>query len=241
MLTKKQRDILMLIINHVEDTGIAPSFEELCHAAGLKSKSGIHRVMSALEERGYIARLHNRARAVDILRHPDGAPYTPLNLTDDVSNLPDIADISPTPKPSSQHPSLQQIETDHSVIDIPLLGKIAAGTPIAAISDASNTRPVPEHMLGKGEYFALTIEGDSMIEAGIMDGDTVLIEKGDTAQNGDIVVAFLDEDDEATLKRLRRKSHSIALEPANSKYETRIFGPDQVKIQGTLKALIRQY
>lgn len=236
MLTKKQRDILMLIINHVEDTGIAPSFEELCHAAGLKSKSGIHRVMSALEERGYIARLHNRARAVDILRHPDGAPYTPLNLTDDVSNLPDIADISPTPKPSSQ-----QIETDHSVIDIPLLGKIAAGTPIAAISDASNTIPVPEHMLGKGEYFALTIEGDSMIEAGIMDGDTVLIEKGDTAQNGDIVVAFLDEDDEATLKRLRRKSHSIALEPANSKYETRIFGPDQVKIQGTLKALIRQY
>lgn len=236
MLTKKQRDILMLIIHHVENTGIAPSFEELCHAAGLKSKSGIHRVMSALEERGYIARLHNRARAVDILRHPDGAAYTRLNLTDNISNLPDVADTSSTP-----NTQLQRMETEYPVVDIPLLGKIAAGTPIAAISDASHSIQVPEHMLGRGEYFALTIEGDSMIEAGIMDGDTVLIEKGDTAQNGDIVVAFLDEDDEATLKRLRRKSHSIALEPANSRYETRIFGPDQVKIQGTLKALIRQY
>jgi repressor LexA len=225
MLTKKQRDMLTLIIHHVEEYGIAPSFEELCAAAGLKSKSGIHRIMSALEERGYIARLHNRARAVDILRHPDGSAYVQSAA---MASIPD-ASLAPAP------------DNTTTVIDIPLLGKIAAGTPIAAISDQSNTMPIPEHMLGRGEYFALIIEGDSMIDAGIMDGDTVIIEKGDTAQNGDIVVALLEEDDEATLKRLRRKSYSIALEPANSKYETRIFGPDQVKIQGTLKGLIRQY
>lgn len=229
MLTKKQRDMLTLIIHHVEEYGIAPSFEELCEAAGLKSKSGIHRLMSALEERGYIARLHNRARAVDILRHPDGSPYT---------HQPSLSVTEQSPH---DQVSATVMEPVSPVVDIPLLGKIAAGTPIAAISDASNTMPVPEYMLGRGEYFALTIEGDSMIDAGIMDGDTVLIEKGDTAQNGDIVVALLEEEDEATLKRLRRKSYSIALEPANSKYETRIFGPDQVKIQGTLKALIRQY
>lgn len=231
MLTKRQHDMLSLIIHHVETFGIAPSFEELCQAAGLKSKSGIHRLMSALEERGYITRLHNRARAVDILRYPDGSPYSQHGETHHLS-LPNV---------SSDTSSPQTAETYSPFADIPLLGKIAAGTPIAAISDYSNTIPIPEHMLGRGEYFALMIEGDSMIDAGIMDGDTVLIEKGETAQNGDIVVALLEDDDEATLKRLRRKSHSIALEPANSRYETRIFGPDQVKIQGTLKALIRKY
>ncbi len=222
MLTRKQRDILTLLIKHMEQHGVAPSFDELCDAAGLKSKSGIHRLMSGLEERGYIARLHNRARAVSILRHADGSPYTG------------------NPQPSASATSITHPATHDDVVEVPLLGKIAAGSPITALSDHSNLMPVPQHMIGKGEYFALTIEGDSMIDAGILDGDTVLIERSDTAQTGDIVVALIDHE-EATLKRLRRKTHSIALEPANARYETRIFGPDQVKIQGKLKGLIRQY
>ena len=231
MLTRKQRDILTLLIKHMEEHGVAPSFDELCDAAGLKSKSGIHRLMSGLEERGYIARLHNRARAVSVLRHVDGSDYSENRAHANTASAPD----APT-TPSSTPPST----THNDVVEIPLLGKIAAGSPIAALSDHSNLMPVPQHMIGRGEYFALTIEGDSMIDAGILDGDTVLIERSDTAQTGDIVVALIDHE-EATLKRLRRKTHSIALEPANARYETRIFGPDQVKIQGKLKGLIRQY
>ncbi len=223
MLTRKQRDILTLLIKHIEQHGVAPSFDELCEAAGLKSKSGIHRLMSGLEERGYIARLHNRARAVSILRYADGSSYS------------DNRDARTAM--SSDHSS--PATYDH-VVEIPLLGKIAAGSPIAALEDHSNLMPVPQHMIGRGEYFALTIEGDSMIDAGILDGDTVLIERSDTAQTGDIVVALIDHE-EATLKRLRRRAQSIALEPANARYETRIFGPDQVKIQGKLKGLIREY
>jgi len=223
MLTRKQRDILTLLIRHVEQHGVAPSFDELCDAAGLKSKSGIHRLMSGLEERGYIARLHNRARAVSILRHIDGSDYT---------------ENRPNPNTATTQDSAKAIYED--VVEIPLLGKIAAGSPITALSDHSNLMKVPQYMIGRGEYFALTIEGDSMIDAGILDGDTVLIERSDTAQTGEIVVALIDHE-EATLKRLRRKAHSIALEPANSRYKTRIFGPDQVKIQGKLKGLIRQY
>ena len=223
MLTRKQHDLLTHLIQYVETHNIAPSFEELCRATGLKSKSGIHRLMLALEERGYIARLHHRARAVAILRYADGTPYQ--------DEQADKTPPSPPPAPDTQ---------DSALVEIPLLGKIAAGTPIAALEDHANTLPIPQAMLGRGEYFALTIEGDSMIEAGILDGDVALIERTDTAQNGEIVVALIDQE-EATLKRLRRKAQSIALEPANPAYKTRIFGFDQIKIQGRLKGLIRQY
>ena len=218
MLTRKQHDLLTHLIQYVETHDIAPSFEELCRATGLKSKSGIHRLMLALEERGYIARLHHRARAIAILRYADGTPYQDQQ-----------ADKTPP-----------DTSPDSALVDIPLLGKIAAGTPIAALEDHSDTLPIPQTMLGRGEYFALTIEGDSMIEAGILDGDVAVIERTDTAQNGEIVVALIDQE-EATLKRLRRKAQSIALEPANPAYKTRIFGFDQIKIQGRLKGLIRQY
>ena len=222
MLTRKQHDLLTHLIQYVETHDIAPSFEELCRATGLKSKSGIHRLMLALEERGYIARLHHRARAVAILRYADGTPYQ----DEQADKTP------PAPPPADTQ--------DSALVEIPLLGKIAAGSPIAALEDHSNTLPIPQAMLGRGEYFALTIEGDSMIEAGILDGDVALIERTDTAQSGEIVVALIDQE-EATLKRLRRKAQSIALEPANPAYKTRIFGFDQIKIQGRLKGLIRQY
>ena len=182
--------------------------------------------MLALEERGYIARLHHRARAVAILRYADGTPYQD-----------EQADKTPPSPPAPDTPADTQ---DSALVEIPLLGKIAAGSPIAALEDHSNTLPIPQAMLGRGEYFALTIEGDSMIEAGILDGDVALIERTDTAQSGEIVVALIDQE-EATLKRLRRKAQSIALEPANPAYKTRIFGFDQIKIQGRLKGLIRQY
>ena len=224
MLTRKQHDLLTHLIQYVETHDIAPSFEELCRATGLKSKSGIHRLMLALEERGYIARLHHRARAVAILRYADGTPYQD-----------EQADKTP-PSP----PNAPDASADSALVEIPLLGKIAAGSPIAALEDHSNTLPIPQMMLGRGEYFALTIEGDSMIEAGILDGDVALIERTDTAQSGEIVVALINQE-EATLKRLRRKAQSIALEPANPAYKTRIFGFDQIKIQGRLKGLIRQY
>ena len=220
MLTRKQHDFLTHLIQYLETHDIAPSFDELCRATGLKSKSGIHRLMLALEERGYIARLRHRARAVAILRYADGTLYQDKQT-----------DKTP---PDALH------NKDGALVEIPLLGKIAAGTPIAALEDHSNTLPIPQTMLGRGEYFALTIEGDSMIEAGILDGDVALIERTDTAQSGEIVVALIAQE-EATLKRLRRKAQSIALEPANPAYKTRIFGFDQIKIQGRLKGLIRQY
>ncbi len=227
MLTRKQHDLLTHLIQYVETHDIAPSFEELCRATGLKSKSGIHRLMLALEERGYIARLHHRARAVAILRYADGTPYQD-----------EQADKTPPSPPNA--PDTPDTSPDSALVEIPLLGKIAAGTPIAALEDHANTLPIPQAMLGRGEYFALTIEGDSMIEAGILDGDVALIERTDTAQSGEIVVALINQE-EATLKRLRRKAQSIALEPANPAYKTRIFGFDQIKIQGRLKGLIRQY
>ena len=217
MLTAKQKSMLNVLIEHLEKHDVPPSFEELCAQLDLKSKSGIHRLLTGLEERGYIRRLHNRARAIEILKFADGSLY-------------------------QQHhqPVAEQQGYDNAMASVPLLGRIAAGTPIAAISDPTNELTVPASMMGAGEYFALEIEGDSMIEAGILDGDTVLIERRDTAQTGDIVVALIDSE-EATLKRLRRKGDSIALEAANPLYETRIFGPDRVQIQGRLAGLIRSY
>lgn len=218
MLTTKQRETLLCLIEHQDRNGIPPSFDELCLAIGLKSKSGVHRLLSGLEERGYIRRLHNRARAIDILKYPDGSPFAPINTAG----------------------TANAAETTPAETSIPLLGKIAAGTPIAAIAHPSTYISPPTELIGRGEYFALEIEGDSMIEAGILDGDTVLIERREQANNGEIVVALIDEE-EATLKRLRRRGESIALEPANTAYETRIFGPDRVRIQGRLAGLIRRY
>ena len=229
MLTKKQYQLLTHIDKRLNETGISPSYDEMKDALGLKSKSGIHRLITALEERGFIRRLPHKARALEVLKLPEnhtagGAHEVPLTVVPANFALPAAS---------------QQVSANDPV-ELPLLGRIAAGTPIEALRDAGNKIEVPPSMLGKGEHYALEIEGDSMIEAGINDGDTVLIERCDTAENGSIVVALVD-DNEVTLKRLRRKGDSIALEPANKDYETRIFGPDRVNVQGRLGGLMRKY
>jgi repressor LexA len=228
VLTKKQHQLLMFIHQRMQLDGVAPSFDEMKEALDLKSKSGIHRLITALEERGFLRRLPHRARALEIMKLPDNAE--PVESSS-VSNVVSGAFKSPNPAPAN--------DTDDNV-DIPLYGKIAAGMPIEALANPSEHIGVPPSLLGRGDHFALTIEGDSMIDAGILDGDTVIIQRGDTAENGTIVVALVD-DEEATLKRLRRKGESIALEPANPSYETRIFGPDRVQVQGKLVGLLRRY
>ncbi len=230
MLTRKQHELLSFIHERLEDTGISPSFEEMKEALNLKSKSGIHRLITALEERGFIRRLPHRARALEVLKLPDASGQPP---SDPASNVvaPDFA--------KSRRESLRSAVTD-GVVDVPLYGAIAAGTPIEALQNNDRSVGYPAGMLSSREHYALEVSGDSMIDAGIHDGDTVIIERCDTADNGSIVVALVD-DQEATLKKLRRKGHSIALEAANPAYETRIFGPDQVKIQGRLVGLMRQY
>lgn len=226
MLTKKQHALLVFINQRLTDTGVSPSFDEMKDALGLASKSGIHRLITALEERGFIRRLAHRARALEVVKLPEASiPVQPLgNFTPNlVANNP----VTELPEPANS-------------LDIPVLGRIAAGTPIEAIQHETSRFSVPADMLGRGEHFALTISGDSMIDIGINDGDTVIIRKGQTAQTGDIVVALID-DEEATLKRFRKKGQSIALEAANPAYETRIFGPNRVKVQGTLIGLMRTY
>lgn len=236
MLTRKQFELLMFINERLEATGISPSFEEMKTALDLRSKSGIHRLIVSLEERGFIRRLPHRARALEVLKLPQDAVGA--------------AQIEP-PAKGTFSPNVVQgrfdaplpgrtVESDTETIALPLYGRIAAGTPIEALRDPERAVEVPGSMLGKGEHYALEISGDSMVEAGILDGDTAVIERCDTAENGEIVVALLD-DAEATLKRLRRKGASIALEPANRAYETRIFGPDRVKVQGRLVGLMRHY
>jgi len=232
MLTSKQHDLLMFIHERLKEAGVPPSFEEMKEALGLKSKSGIHRLITALEERGFLRRLPHRARALEVIRLPDD---TPASATTARSMF----------KPSVIEGSLGNPQPAGTVSQesgtlVPMMGRIAAGVPIEAIQDHSNDIAVPPDMLGKGEHFALEITGDSMINAGILDGDTVLIKKVDTARNGEIVVALVD-DEEATLKRLRKKGGSIALEAANPAYETRIFGPDRVRVQGVLAGLLRRY
>ncbi|WP_374387680.1 transcriptional repressor LexA [Brevundimonas sp.] len=230
MLTRKQHELLMFIHERIQETGVSPSFDEMKEALDLASKSGIHRLITALEERGFIRRLAHRARALEVMKLPEqataGAPRGRAGFKPDV--IEGGARTAPVAEPAND------------VRELPLLGKIAAGTPIAAIQHERERLPVPESMLGKGDHYVLEIEGDSMIEAGILNGDLVVIRKGDTANNGEIVVALV-EGEEATLKRLRRKGGSIALEPANRNYETRIFGPDQVEVQGKLVGLIRRY
>ncbi|MCB1509129.1 MAG: transcriptional repressor LexA [Hyphomicrobiaceae bacterium] len=233
MLTRKQHELLIFIHERLRETGVPPSFDEMKDALDLKSKSGIHRLITALEERGFIRRLPNRARALEIIRLPDAMSpvgrrrFEPNVIEGSLGKRPASADAEPAADSGTS-------------VAVPMMGRIAAGTPISAIQHHSHTVPVPVDLLTKGEHYALEVKGDSMIEAGILDGDTVVIRRTDSADNGDIVVALVD-DEEATLKRLRRKGGSVALEAANPAYETRIFGPDRVKVQGRLVALLRRY
>lgn len=233
MLTKKQHELLMFIHERIRETGVSPSFDEMKEALDLASKSGIHRLITALEERGFIRRLAHRARALEVVKLPEQAT-TAAPAKGRAPFKPDVI------QGGGLNPGAAAPEAANDVRDLPLLGKIAAGTPIAAIQHERERLPVPEAMLGAGEHYLLEIEGDSMIEAGILDGDTVIIKRVENASSGEIVVALV-EGEEATLKRLRKKGQSIALEPANSAYETRIFGPDQVEVQGKLVGLLRRY
>ena len=236
MLTRKQHQLLTYIDNHLKTEGVPPSYDEMKDALGLKSKSGIHRLITGLEERGFIRRLPHKARALEVLKKPQ-------NMIDDP---PVKGGFEPRVVGGSfgidtqDAASVPAAAAAEQMVGLPFYGKIAAGTPIEALRDSSRTFEVPPGMLGRGDHYALEIEGDSMIDAGILDGDTVLIQRTDTADNGEIVVALV-EGHEATLKRLRRKGASIALEPANAAHETRIFGPDQVRVQGRLVGLVRQY
>ena len=229
MLTRKQHELLMFIHERIKETGVSPSFDEMKEALDLASKSGIHRLITALEERGFIRRLAHRARALEVMKLPEqataGAPRGRAGFT------PAVIEGGGRSQP---------VDAANDTRELVLVGKIAAGAPIAALQGDNGRYSVPEAMLGAGEHYMLEIEGDSMIEAGILDGDLVVIRKSDTASSGEIVVALV-EGEEATLKRLRKKGGSIALEPANRNYETRIFGPDQVEVQGKLVGLIRRY
>ncbi|MFA7428621.1 MAG: transcriptional repressor LexA [Rhodospirillaceae bacterium] len=238
MLTKKQHQLLIFIDQRLKESGVSPSFDEMKEALDLKSKSGIHRLITGLEERGFIRRLPHRARALEVLRLPD-------NMGGLVAD--DDAAVASSGGPSNViHGKFSgalpgaTLAGDSESVTLPLYGKIAAGTPIEALRDHSETVDVPAALCGSGEHYALSVEGDSMIEAGILDGDTVIIRRCEQAENGVIVVALVDGA-EATLKRLRRHRDSVALEPANAKYETRIFGPDRVTIQGRLVGLLRSY
>ncbi len=226
MLTRKQHELLMFIHERIKETGVSPSFDEMKDALDLASKSGIHRLITALEERGFLRRLAHRARALEVVKLPEQASVTgPRGRT------------APRPPPAAV-PEEAMYANDSRAL--PVLGRIAAGTPIEAIQQERDRIAVPEALLGSGEHFVLEVQGDSMIEAGILDGDYVVIRKGDTAQTGEIVVALV-MGEEATLKRLRRRGGAIALEAANPKYQTRVFGPDQVQVQGRLVGLIRRY
>jgi repressor LexA len=241
MLTRKQHELLMFIHERVKEAGISPSFDEMKDALDLKSKSGIHRLITALEERGFIRRLANRARALEVIKLPDGIGTSAARDSKGAKGFsPSVIEGSLGKKTTPPPASPPVADNDSNGVEIPVMGKIAAGTPISAIEHASNSIMISPDMLRGGEHYALEVEGDSMIEAGILDGDTVIIKKSNTATPGDIVVALVD-DEEATLKRFRRKGESIALEPANSAYETRIFGPDRINVQGKLVGLIRLY
>jgi len=238
MLTRKQHELLLFIHERLKETGIPPSFDEMKEALDLASKSGIHRLITALEERGFIRRLPNRARALEVLRLPDSiAPG--LNAARKFSPSVIQGSLGRAPEPAARLQAAGNDDAGASVA-IPVMGRIAAGVPIEAIQHKTHSISVPPEMLSGGVHYALAVMGDSMIEAGIFDGDTVIIRNGQTANPGDIVVALVD-DEEATLKRFRRKGASIALEAANPAYETRIFGPDRVKVQGRLVGLIRRY
>ena len=237
MLTRKQQELLIFIQKRLSQDGVSPSFDEMKDALGLKSKSGIHRLITGLEERGFLRRLPHRARALEVMRLPD-----------------QVAAKAPEPAPDARRgfqPNVirggfqgaiagREVRDDVDAVRIPLYGRIAAGLPIEALRDTSTSIDLPASMLRSGEHYALQVAGDSMIDAGILDGDLVVIQRCDSAENGTIVVALVDEL-EVTLKRLRRKGNSIALEPANPSYETRVFGADRVRVQGKLVGLFRRY
>jgi repressor LexA len=238
MLTKKQFELLIFVNRRLKESGVSPSFEEMKDALGLKSKSGIHRLISGLEERGFIRRLAHRARALEVVRLPEDTAV-PMRVRAPAM-ASDRSRFSPTVIQGDFKTALPGAPVGTAeTVQLPLYGRIAAGTPIEALRD-DNKIDIPAGMLGHGEHYALEVAGDSMVDAGIFDGDTVLIQKCDTAETGSIVVALVDNN-EATLKRLRKRGDSIALEPANKTYETRIFGPDRVKVQGRLVALLRRY
>jgi repressor LexA len=225
MLTRKQHELLRFIQTRLEESGISPSFEEMKEALDLKSKSGVHRLISALEERGFIRRLPNRARALEVLREPEDATAKPATRRAAAnSNAP--API-PTPQPAND------------VIEIPLHGRIAAGVPIEAL-EGQSTLPVPAALLGSGEHYALEVSGDSMVEAGILDGDFALVKRTNVARDGEIVVALV-RGEEATLKYLRRENGMVRLDPANAAYEPQIYAPGEVEVQGKLAGLLRKY
>jgi len=236
MLTSKQYQLLSYIREQLDHTGVSPSFEEMKDALNLKSKSGIHRLITALEERGFIRRLPHRARALELLKYPSPDTYR------ESSNQAASSKFLPSVVEGSFPKHLNGVGKAHDAeaVILPLYGQIAAGTPIEALSDPSSTIDVPASMLGRGDHYALVVKGDSMSEAGIFDGDTAIIENIETPVNGAIVVALVDSQ-EVTLKRFRQKGNSVALEPANSLYETRIFGPERIQIQGRLVGLIRHY
>lgn len=248
MLTRKQQELLLLIHERLQAEGIPPSFDEMKDALNLKSKSGIHRLITALEERGFIRRLPNRARALEVIKLPDafsaeptapkprGSGFNPAIIEGDLLRMPNRQQRGQ----SRQLAATAANDLGSEAISVPVMGRIAAGVPISAIQDHTHNIAIPPDMIGTGSHYALKISGDSMIDAGIHDGDTVVIRETTSADAGDIVVALVD-DEEATLKRLRRKGNSIALEAANPAYETRIFSQDRVKVQGRLVGLLRRY
>ncbi|MGV6873725.1 transcriptional repressor LexA [Pseudochelatococcus sp. B33] len=241
MLTRKQHDLLRFIHERMRESGVPPSFDEMKDALNLRSKSGIHRLIIALEERGFIRRLPNRARAIEVIRLPE-VPTAPVPRG---RFSPSIVEgglgRAPAGGRANVDRPVQEIDPVSSGgLTIPVMGRIAAGTPITAIQNSSHSLTLPPELLSPGEHFALEVRGDSMIEAGILDGDTVILRRQDNADTGDIVVALID-DEEATLKRLRKRGSSIALEAANPAYETRVLGPDRVRIQGKLISLVRRY
>ncbi len=228
MLTRKQYELLTFIHERIREAGVPPSFDEMKEALDLRSKSGIHRLITALEERGFIRRLQHRARALEVVKLPENNAMA--------HRYPGRTSAPPSPPPAAMPAPAAMA----AALSIPMVGQIAAGTPIEALAQDGPEIGVPRDMLSSGEHYALEVKGDSMIEAGILNGDTVIIRRCDTAANGEIVVALVDGQ-EATLKRLRRKGQSIALEAANPEFETRIYNPDRVKIQGKLVGLLRHY
>ena len=241
MLTRKQHELLTFIDRHLRETGFSPSFEEMKEALQLRSKSGIHRLISALEERGFVKRRHHRARALEVVRMPNDASLPPALRSAQASGAP-ATSFTPNVIRGDFSGRFSGVRAASEVpaVQLPLYGRIAAGLPIEALRDQGTQIDVPSALLSSGEHYALEVAGDSMIEAGILDGDTVLIRKGESAENGQIVVALVD-DAEVTLKRLRRRGNSIALEPANPRHEIRIFPADRVKVQGHLVGLLRRY
>ena len=247
MLTRKQNELLMFINKRLNDDGVSPSFDEMKEALRLKSKSGIHRLITGLEERGFLRRLPHRARALQVLKLPDTAAMPAPNVMPMLARAGGMGEaregfVPQVVRGGERMPlaGAIMIANEAQALSLPLYGRIAAGTPIEALRDNSTTVDVPVTLLGSGAHYCLEVQGDSMVEAGIQNGDIAIIKSSDTAETGEIVVALID-DTEATLKRPRKKRASLALEPANAAYETRIFGPDRVKIQGRLAGLYRRY